>query len=156
MAGGKTDTSTNAGSVGKGSSVKGANRYEEDEEESSEDTELLDDKLPVGGTYTSKSDVALYIHTYHKLPVNFITKKQAKSLGWTGGSLEEFAPGKCIGGDSFGNYEGMLPTGVEYHECDIGTLGASERGPQRIVYSDDFHIYYTPDHYRSFELLYSP
>ena len=56
------------------------------------------------GSYTAKEDVALYIHTYGHLPENFITKKQAQSLGWEGGSLEPYAPGKCIGGSHFGNY----------------------------------------------------
>lgn len=108
------------------------------------------------GTYTSAEDVALYIYTYGELPKNFMTKKEAKALGWSGGSLEEYAPGMCIGGDYFGNYEGMLPKakGREYHECDIDTLGKSSRGAKRIVFSDDGLIYYTDDHYDSFELLY--
>ena len=67
------------------------------------------EKIAEDGSYTSKEDVALYIHTYGKLPQNFITKDEARSLGWEGGGLEEYAPGKCIGGDFFGNYEGLLP-----------------------------------------------
>ena len=106
------------------------------------------------GSYSSKEDVSLYIHTYNKLPSNFITKSEAGNLGWQGGSLEDFAPGKCIGGDRFGNYEGLLPEGKTYHECDIDTLGSSSRGAKRIVYSDDGYIYYTEDHYGSFEQLY--
>jgi len=108
------------------------------------------------GSYTSKEDVALYIHTYGRLPGNFITKKQAQNLGWSGGGLEKYAPGKCIGGDTFYNNEGLLPkaSGRRYTECDIDTLGASERGAKRIVFSGDGLIYYTPDHYKSFELLY--
>jgi guanyl-specific ribonuclease Sa len=112
--------------------------------------------LDEDGTYTTKADVALYIHTYGKLPSNFMTKKQAKKLGWSGGSLEDFAPGMCIGGDYFGNYEGLLPEDKEYHECDIDTLGKKSRGAKRIIYSDDGYIYYTEDHYESFELLYEP
>lgn len=108
------------------------------------------------GTYTTKEDVALYIHTYNKLPENFITKKEAEALGWPGGELEKYAPGKCIGGSYFGNYEKLLPEkkGREYHECDIDTLGAKSRGAKRIVFSNDGLIYYTEDHYESFELLY--
>ena len=105
------------------------------------------------GTYTTAADVALYIHTYGKLPSNFITKNEAKALGWPGGSLEEYAPGKCIGGDYFGNYEGLLPDD-DYHECDIDTLGKSSRGSKRIIYSDKGSIYYTEDHYESFTQLY--
>ena len=112
--------------------------------------------LPEDGTYSSKDEVALYLHTYGKLPSNFITKKEAKKLGWTGGSVEDYAPGKAIGGDYFGNYEGLLPEDKEYHECDIDTLGKSSRGAKRIIYSDDGYIYYTDDHYESFELLYEP
>ncbi|MFR0870189.1 MAG: ribonuclease domain-containing protein [Oscillospiraceae bacterium] len=104
--------------------------------------------------HTTKEDVALYIHTYGKLPQNFITKKQARELGWGGGSLEPYAPGMCIGGDRFGNYEGLLPEGHSYTECDVNTLGASSRGAERIVFSSDGLIYYTGDHYASFTLLY--
>ena len=107
-----------------------------------------------GGVYTSKDDVSLYLQTYGHLPDNFITKSEAKKLGWEGGSLEEYAPGKCIGGDVFGNYEGLLPEEDEYHECDIDTLGADSRGSKRLVYSDTA-IYYTDNHYESFTLLFS-
>ena len=108
------------------------------------------------GTYDSKEDVALYIHTYGRLPDNYITKKEAEKLGWSGGSVEKYAPGKCIGGSYFGNYEGLLPKkkGRSYYECDIDTLGKSSRGAKRIIFSDDGLIYYTSDHYESFELLY--
>ena len=108
------------------------------------------------GSYTSKEEVALYIHIYGRLPGNFITKKEAQALGWPGGSLEPYAPGKCIGGSRFGNYEGLLPEkeGRTYTECDIDTLGAESRGAKRIVFSNDGLIYYTGDHYESFELLY--
>jgi len=110
-------------------------------------------RIDENGSYTTKEDVALYIHTYGKLPGNFITKKEAEKLGWTGGSLEPYAPGKCIGGSYFGNYEGLLPDG-NYKECDIDTLGKKKRGAKRIIYSDDGRIYYTPDHYETFEQLY--
>ena len=112
--------------------------------------------LDRNGTYTSKEDVALYIHQYGRLPNNFITKSQAKALGWKSGSLERFAPGKCIGGDTFQNREGLLPkkAGRTYKECDIDTLGKSQRGTKRIVFSNDGLVYYTSDHYQSFVLLY--
>lgn len=108
------------------------------------------------GVYTSMEDVALYIYLYGELPDNFMTKSEARKLGWEGGSLEPFAPGMCIGGDRFGNYEGLLPEakGRTYKECDIDTLYASSRGAKRIVFSNDGLIYYTEDHYESFELIY--
>ncbi len=108
------------------------------------------------GWYDSKDEVALYIHTYEHLPGNYITKKEAQKLGWPGGSLEPYAPGKSIGGDYFGNYEKKLPKvkGVDYHECDIGTAGRKSRGAKRIIFSDDGRIYYTDDHYETFTQLY--
>lgn len=112
--------------------------------------------LDPDGSYTTKDDVALYIHLYGCLPNNFISKKDAQALGWEGGSLEPYAPGMCIGGSYFGNYEGLLPEadGREYTECDIDTLGAKSRGAKRIVFSNDGLIYYTDDHYESFTLMY--
>ena len=109
------------------------------------------------GQYTSKEDVAAYLNQYGHLPSNFITKKEAKKLGWVKeeGNLGEVAPGKSIGGDYFGNYEETLPDkkGREYHECDIDFDG-KHRGAKRIVFSNDGLIYYTEDHYGTFELLY--
>ena len=108
------------------------------------------------GQYDSKEEVALYIHLYGHLPSNYITKKDAEALGWPGGSLKNYAPGKCIGGDYFGNYEGLLPkkSGRQYTECDIDTMNKSSRGAKRIIFSNDGLVYYTDDHYESFELLY--
>ena len=123
---------------------------------SEQDFETSKPTLDPDGSYSSKEDVARYLVEYGELPNNFITKKEARRLGWSGGSLERYAPGKCIGGDHFGNYEGNLPEveGRSYYECDIDTLGAKSRGPKRIVYSDDGQIYYTEDHYETFTLLY--
>ena len=109
--------------------------------------------LKEDGIYTSKEDVALYLWVYGCLPKNFMTKKEAQALGWSGGSLESYAPGCCIGGDSFGNYEGLLPEGPKYTECDIDTMGAKSRGAKRIVFSSDGYIYYTDDHYESFTVI---
>ncbi|MCQ2467618.1 MAG: ribonuclease [Clostridia bacterium] len=127
-----------------------------EETEATTTTEAEEELLDVDGVYTSKDDVALYIYTYGVLPSNFMTKNEAKALGWPGGCLEDYAPGMCIGGDYFGNYEGLLPEakGREYHECDIDTLGAKSRGAKRIIFSNDGLIYYTDDHYESFTLLY--
>lgn len=113
------------------------------------------------GTYTSKDEVALYLHTYGKLPSNYITKKEAEDLGWKkksgkAGQLDVVAPGKSIGGSHFGNYEDQLPEkkGRKYFECDIDYEGGN-RGAKRIIYSNDGLIYYTGDHYKTFEQLYS-
>lgn len=108
------------------------------------------------GSYTTKEDVCAYLIAYGHLPSNFITKEQARAAGWQGGSLESCCPGKCIGGDRFGNREGLLPAapGRVWTECDINTLGARSRGSERLVFSNDGLIYYTGDHYESFRLLY--
>ena len=108
------------------------------------------------GVYTSRDDVALYLHLYGHLPENFISKYEARKLGWERGSLEPYAPGKSIGGDRFLNREGLLPEakGRTYYECDIDTMGRRSRGSKRIIWSNDGLIYYTSDHYESFTLLY--
>ncbi|MDO4192957.1 MAG: ribonuclease domain-containing protein [Erysipelotrichaceae bacterium] len=112
--------------------------------------------LDENGTYDSKEEVALYLYQYGKLPSNFMTKKQARRKGWTSGALNRKIKGKCIGGDVYSNYEGNLPDvdGRIYYECDINTLHERSRGAERIIYSNDGLIWYTPDHYETFELLY--
>ena len=124
--------------------------------DSGNETGATGNAIDEDGTYSSCDDVALYIHTFGHLPGNFITKKQARELGWGGGSVEDYAPGMCIGGDHFGNYEGLLPDkpGRSYTECDIDTLGRNGRGAKRIIFSNDGLIYYTEDHYSTFTLLY--
>ena len=119
---------------------------------SDEDSAPLDEY----GSYTTKDDLALYIHTYGHLPDNFIRKKEAEALGWSGGPLDRVLAGMCIGGDYFGNYEGLLPKakGRRWTECDVNTLGKKSRGSERIIFSNDGLIYYTADHYESFEQLY--
>lgn len=108
------------------------------------------------GTYTEAEDVALYVHTYGHLPSNFMTKKEAREQGWTGGALDRVVPGMSIGGDYFGNYEGKLPKakGRQWTECDVGPNVGRSRPDGRLVFSNDGLIYYTADHYESFELLY--
>ena len=115
------------------------------------------ESLDEDGIYTTKEDLGLYIHTYGHLPGNFVTKEEARSAGWEGGGLDDVLPGMCIGGDRFGNREGLLPSapGRSWTECDVNTLHASSRGAERIVFSNDGLIYYTGDHYESFEPLYS-
>ena len=108
------------------------------------------------GAYTDKVRVGAYINQFAKLPHNYITKGEAQKLGWqTKGTLDKVAPGKSIGGDKFGNYEGILPkkNGRTYRECDIDYVKGN-RNAKRIVYSNDGLIYYTGDHYKTFTKLY--
>ena len=122
------------------------------------DTEPEDEPLPASvekdGSYTSPEDVAEYIHNFGTLPGNYITKNQARKLGWNSsdGNLWDVAPGKSIGGDRFGNREGLLPKG-NYTECDVNYEGGY-RGSERLIFGDDGSIYYTNDHYKTFTQLY--
>lgn len=111
--------------------------------------------LAQGGYYYDVESVVLYLETYGTLPSNFIRKSEAESLGWSGGSVEAYREGAAIGGDRFGNREGLLPkaSGRSYTECDIDTLGAGSRGAKRLVFSDDGLYFYTEDHYESFTEL---
>lgn len=116
---------------------------------------VKDHSVTRNGKYDGKKDVQEYLTKYYCLPSNYITKAAARELGWSGGGLDAYQYGACIGGDYFGNYEGNLPKkeGRSYYECDIDTMHKDSRGAKRIVYSNDGLIYYTEDHYQTFELL---
>ena len=134
---------------------------QEDEPESQEQAaetegsqeEAVNDNLPAyGNYYYDVVNVVLYLEVYDELPPNYITKSEAQALGWEGGSVEKYKEGAAIGGDRFGNREGLLPTadGRSYMECDIDTHGYSSRGSKRLVFSNDGLYFYTSDHYESF------
>ena len=106
---------------------------------------------------TDPQEIVNYLDQYGKLPDNFITKKEAKALGWDSSRnyVGDVAPGKSIGGDRFGNYEGRLPKkkGRTWYECDTGYKG-KKRGATRLLYSSDGLYYYTADHYNTFTQMY--
>ena len=108
------------------------------------------------GWYDTMEEVAVYLVLYDELPENFLTKKEAQKLGWVSskGNLWDVAYGRSIGGDRFGNYEGVLPDkkGRQWTECDINFEG-DYRGAERIVFSNDDLMYYTNDHYNTFEKI---
>ncbi len=117
--------------------------------------------VEVGEDYSSPEEVALYLYAFGELPPNFLTKQEARDLGWVAswGNLWDVAPGMSIGGDYFGNREGLLPKarGRQYYECDVNydpDYDQGRRGPERIVFSSDGLIYYSASHYSDFELLY--
>ena len=105
-----------------------------------------------GDYYYDLENVVLYLEAYDELPPNYITKNEARELGWEGGSVEKYREGAAIGGDSFGNREGLLPEadGRRYIECDIDTDGYDSRGSRRLVFSNDGLYFYTSDHYETF------
>ena len=116
-------------------------------------TDLVSD-LPVeGNSYYDLENVVLYLYLYDELPDNYMTKAEARELGWEGGSVEKYKEGAAIGGDTFGNREGLLPKekGRTYTECDIDTDGEKSRGAKRLVFSSDGLYFYTQDHYESFD-----
>ena len=105
-----------------------------------------------GEYYYDLENVVLYLDYYGELPDNYITKNEARALGWSGGTPERYLEGSAIGGDTFGNREGILPKekGRTYTECDLNTLGAGERGAERLVFSNDGLYFHTEDHYEHF------
>ncbi|MDE5946598.1 MAG: ribonuclease [Oscillospiraceae bacterium] len=123
----------------------------------SKSIESDNDIILESGSYTTPEDVAEYIHTFGTLPENFITKREAQDLGWVSseGNLWDVAYGMSIGGDRFGNYEKLLPDadGRNWTECDVNYTGGF-RGSERIIFSNDGLIFYTSDHYESFEQIY--
>lgn len=103
------------------------------------------------GIFNTKNEVALYLHTYNKLPSNYYPKSTFYDINHTWTADNKIS----CGGDRFYNYEGLLPKASSriYFECDIDYRGGS-RNAKRIVYSNDGLIFYTDDHYESFEQLY--
>ena len=114
-------------------------------------------KVEKNGQYTSRDEVAAYLHAYGVLPSNYLTRSEAKALGWTNkkDNLGKVAPGCAIGGGGFQNREKQLPQakGRSWYECDVNTKNG-KRGKERVVYSNDGLIYYTPDNHKTFTKLY--
>ncbi len=112
--------------------------------------------LDSNGHYTDKQNVVDFIANFQQLPDNYLTKEEARDLGWVAseGNLDQVAPGMSIGGDVFGNFEGNLPEepGRQYYEADINYDGGF-RNAERLVFSDDGLYFYTDDHYDSFEAV---
>ena len=111
------------------------------------------------GLYTTKDSVAAYLCKFDKLPSNYVGKNEGQSLyeSKTGNTFEKwnFNPwttlGVMIGGDVFDNREDLLPRG-SYHEADVD-YSTKNRGTKRLIYQSDCVIYYTADHYESFDKL---
>ena len=114
------------------------------------ETQTPPQTVAYGEYYYDVENVVLYLDTYGELPDNYITKNEARDLGWEGGSVENYQDGAAIGGDRFGNREGLLPSG-SWIECDIDTEDEKSRGAKRLVFNlDDGLYYFTDDHYESF------
>lgn len=130
----------------------------EDIETSGTDPSTADEELVVEGeSYDQVQDVVNYLDAYGELPPNYLTKEEARDLGWeaSAGNLWEVAPEASIGGDYFGNFEELLPEADDrdYYEADINYDGG-HRNAERLVFSNDGLYFYTEDHYESFEEIY--
>lgn len=103
---------------------------------------------------TNDEIVVKYLKEHGELPEYYITKSEAKSLGWvpSKGNLCEVAPGRAIGGDIWTNRQKSLPTksGRRYFEADLN-YNCGNRNADRVVFSNDGLVFVTFDHYRSFE-----
>ena len=101
---------------------------------------------------TNDEIVVKYLKEHGELPDYYITKSEAKSLGWvpSKGNLCEVAPGKAIGGDKFSNREKQLPKGEQYYEADVN-YNCGNRGADRIVFTKNGEVWLTKNHYKSFE-----
>ena len=101
------------------------------------------------------NDVVDSITQTGALPSNYITKSQARAMGWSEGkTLNNCVPGKALGGDVFANTNGVLPSanGRIWYEADVGvdytmSRSNSKNPAYRILYSNDGLIYGTYDHY---------
>ena len=126
---------------------------------SSADIKSIFEAVQESGEYTTRDSVAAYLCKFDKLPTNYVTQNEGKSLyeSRKGKTFDKwnFNPwttiGVMIGGDKVGNSEGILPKGT-YHEADVD-YSAKNRGTKRLVYQNDCVIYYTADHYETFSKL---
>jgi Guanyl-specific ribonuclease Sa len=121
---------------------------------------LNDNAAPAStGPIIEPTAIAAYLFEHGKLPDNFITKKEAESLGWDSrkNHVSDVAPGKSIGGDHYGNYEKLLPMekGRTWQECDCNYV-EGPRNAYRICFSNDGLVYYSDDHYKSFTPMEAP
>ena len=128
-------------------------------ESSSANAKSIYEAVEESGLYTTKDSVAAYLCKFDELPVNYVGKDEGIALyeSKTGNTFGKwnFNPwktiGVMIGGDKFGNNEGLLPEG-SYHEADVD-YSAKNRGTKRLIYQPDCVIYYTADHYETFTQL---
>ncbi len=122
-----------------------------------EKKETKTSKKTPSGPIIEPQDIADYLFEHGELPDNFITKKEAQNLGWDSSwnYVSDVAPGKSIGGDRFGNYEGRLPDkkGRQWYEADC-YYTKGKRNAYRILYSNDGLVYYTDDHYETFTQMF--
>ena len=114
--------------------------------------------LQQGLTYPyAFAQVTTFLQQRGRLPDCYMTKAQARDLGWksSGRTIDDIDPDGAVGGDTFGNREGLLPTrpANSYAVADLDYV-EGYRGAARIVYdrrrTGEGAIWITVDHYDSF------
>ena len=110
--------------------------------------DIDDYNVQESGIYNTKEEVSIYIYLFERLPSNYKTKSQFNKNNYTSSNK------LSTGGDTFFNKEGRLPSAKNrtFIEADIDYAGGS-RNAKRIVYSSDFLIFYTSDHYETFSYM---
>ena len=104
-------------------------------------------------TNDGKNGADWYLKYLGMLPDYYITKKEARELGWKPalGNLDEVAPGCMIFGGIFDNDKGYLPQqpGRIWYEADINYEN-SWRNNERVLFSNDGLVFVSYDHYKTF------
>lgn len=88
------------------------------------------------GWYSEHDKVAAYIAIYHTTPENFVEKMTK--------------PGQCRLAGVHYNREKRLPTYLTYTEIYVDTTYGQSPGRNRIVFSNNYRIFFTNNHYESF------
>ncbi|MDD6479338.1 MAG: ribonuclease domain-containing protein [Oscillospiraceae bacterium] len=107
------------------------------------------------GTATFEGDngIDVLLCKGEALPKQYLTKKQAKKLGWKPFlmNLRYVTDNGVISGDIYKNKDGKLPIadGRIWYEADINYTGGM-RNSSRIIYSNDGLVFVTYDHYFTF------
>lgn len=111
------------------------------------------ESIEAGNATKDGEDGADYwLEFYGQLPNYYITKNEAKSLGWRQGkSLSNIASGKMITGGVYLNSNKHLPDAPDriWYEADINYYHG-KRNQHRILWSNDGLIFVTYDHYQTF------
>lgn len=104
-------------------------------------------------TRAMENGVDAYYAQHGQLPSRYLTKAQAKALGWRQkkGNLGQLLPGAVIGGDIYQNDDQHLPhaPGRIWYEADFDYY-TGYRNDCRFLYSNDGLMFVTYDHYETF------
>ncbi len=109
----------------------------------------------IAGTATDDgtNGAGWYLKFKHRLPEYYISRQDAKALGWNpkSGNLSDVAPAQMLFGGEFKNKKGKLPQaeGRLWYEADINYIDGW-RNRERILFSNDGLIFVTYDHYETF------